>query len=1013
MKLEIVTGVTIFESCRNVIRKIDKDDLTTDFIVIVPDRFTLQAEDLVFKTLGIQSTFNVNVMGMSGFASKLLQAEGVEVNSISQLESLIVVKQIIDKNMDKLNYYKRNSVYLCDEMTKLIRQLKSSLISPEELVYTGERKALQKKTQDIALVYKEYQKEIAGRVDSTDLLLKFSEVAEKSSYLDNSVVIFAGFDSFSSANYSVIKTCVEKAKSVFVGCQKSLNIGNEYIYEKDIIEKLSRLANDIGITIDVCSPITDLNKEQKAIAENLFNVKTSLEGSDYFYSFAKGNIKEEVENIANIIKYATYRGARYRDFSIACNLSKYSDTIERIFTERGISFYLDSSLGCQQSILVKLIKKILLIKNRNFLKEDLLYLLSSDLLTIENRKELIAFCNEKDIHGEKTYKYLNISPFKEYIKNLEKCKSSHDFCCFVREIIDNCSDNYQNYLTMLENEKFLKEKNIEEQVVDVINTSLEVIEKLCGEISVKEFVDLLDVAIGGVEISALPSFCDCVFVGDATNSYFCENNNLVVLGTTSGELPVSSSDCGLLTDKDISCITTKSKIEPTIKMVNRRNRFKVFNLLTLAKENLIISYRVQDDDGNGVEKASFVKDLDKIFPQNDLKSAGERDNDEMLLLTTGGSKNSALLELYKRINERQFNDATASLQKVLDVDLKKMELNRSKLNIDCSKLYFPKNRFSVTQLENEFFACPFRHFVSKGLKLQEKPSVDLKINELGSFYHKLFENFVDRNKNRMKEIADEEIDVFLKEQLPMLFDNERIEFLENAELEIKHIYRTAKQLLSRVVYESKNSSFKPYLLETVIEDHSSFRIKDQNIRMIGKVDRIDRCGDLYRIIDYKTGKITSDLLSDEYYGKKLQLFLYSKALRNKNLDISGVYYFNAKSENKKDFVLKGVTLDKEDVIRHIDSRLYDSEIKTSDIISVKREKDGKFTYKSLSKEEFDQTEAYAYEITQSALDAIADGKISPLPYEKACRFCKYRGICLYDAKRGVRKLTALSEEGEK
>ena len=40
--------------------------------------------------------------------------------------------------------------------------------------------------------------------------------------------------------------------------------------------------------------------------------------------------------------------------------------------------------------------------------------------------------------------------------------------------------------------------------------------------------------------------------------------------------------------------------------------------------------------------------------------------------------------------------------------------------------------------------------------------------------------------------------------------------------------------------------------------------------MKGKIDRVDECGEYKRIIDYKTGDISSDLAS-VYYGKKIQL----------------------------------------------------------------------------------------------------------------------------------------------
>ena len=72
MKIKLVEGATAFEAAINTLQYVDAKDLTKDNLVVVPDTFSMQAENLLFDVLGTKSVFNARVVGISKLASSIL-----------------------------------------------------------------------------------------------------------------------------------------------------------------------------------------------------------------------------------------------------------------------------------------------------------------------------------------------------------------------------------------------------------------------------------------------------------------------------------------------------------------------------------------------------------------------------------------------------------------------------------------------------------------------------------------------------------------------------------------------------------------------------------------------------------------------------------------------------------------------------------------------------------------------------------------------------------------------------
>ena len=180
---------------------------------------------------------------------------------------------------------------------------------------------------------------------------------------------------------------------------------------------------------------------------------------------------------------------------------------------------------------------------------------------------------------------------------------------------------------------------------------------------------------------------------------------------------------------------------------------------------------------------------------------------------------------------------------------------------------------------------------------------------------------------------------------------------------------------------------------------------DDNTTLYGKVDRIDVDGEYYRVIDYKTGKV-DDTDAGLYYGLKLQLYLYSLAVKDKVL--AGLYYFDVqdeydkKGEAKKPY-LKGKTLNVMDAVLSQDSSLKE-EGKSAflPITIVEGEIKGASDEKTIS-----ALVDYAKIMCKNAVENMKEGVIVPSPVESACKHCKFMSMCnvLDKDKRKINKIS--------
>lgn len=1004
MKLCLFTNATILDATKDMLRSIDKSDFSQEHIVVVPDKYSLQAEKTILELLG-DSLFNVRVLGLTKLASEILSEMGVKCEVVSEGESLLLTQKAIDEVAENFKVFKRGDFGFCQEMNKLISQLKSSCVESGELAIDAQGLS-GGKYHDIKLVYDKYNEFLGGRLDANGKLLLASRFAKQDALKDKHYY-FGYFEAFTAEGYKLLDSLVKFAQSVSFACASPLSLGNDYLYEKDIKEKLIKLASANGAMVSVKKGEENFSPIKNALLRGVMSYeKIKLANNGFFTLLGASGIEEEVSFVAKTIFYLLNKGYKYSDMAIfVSDLVKYQNTIKREFDMFNFIYFLDSPLPADNTLLVRALESLFAVAGQGYQKEHLISLLSNPIL---KSQPLVQKVLAKDISGKRAYKiYLSKDfTYNWFFDEFDSCGSVKDYSCLTRKFLSAVKDDFDRFWAE-QDEEYLKEESINVQAFDLTSDSLDLLEKYDSLINADEFVFRLTSLLKMTDLSSAPSYIDGLSVGDATSSSMEGKKIVFILGGQ--DLPCQVSEGGLLSDDELK-ENVKKEISPSLRMINRRNRFKLFSLLATAQERLILTYQTLNDEGKKNEIPSYMASLNEIFSQREEKLSAFLEAGTLSLSgrkLQAGNKANFIQENYAMLSSEDKEKLAISAQLPFEG-----KSNRLQLADNSEDLFFPDKRFSASQLET-YFSCPFKHFVRYGLSIKDNDQKDFSPADIGNICHKMAELFVERVgsersliENNDKTMRESAIKGFVNEKFAYVLTSlnlqEKLNECEDKKQIEKFLRNYLISFLKDVARELVHSALTPLAPEKAVS-----QITLSSLSLKGRADRVDAGKGFFKIVDYKTGK-TKDILKELYYGNKLQLFLYADAIEKETgLTAGGVFYFNAKfeygiSEDDKK-LLKGLARNDESFIPLLDYDI-DAEGKSS-IVSIEKSsnlKKGPYKGRAVASEDFSLYQRYALNVASQGLKEIKEGYIEPKPSLGACERCSYRGICLYNSGRGER-----------
>lgn len=1004
---QVVADIAPFVSC-----------FEEDQIIIVPDRYSLITEKLVFEKLGISSTLNIKVMGINRFASLILQKQNAMPKSMSNNGALIALGKAVYEEKDNFKFFPKSNidVSFLQQIKNTISQLKTSEVTPEQL-----EKLADDKIHDIYLIYKNYEEKQKTGVDLADFLDVFIQNIEKASF-ENTRIYFAFFDSMTSQGLSIVNLLLKKAKSVefALACPQPQQ-KNKFIYDTSLEGNLKNLVREAGVEIEE-KIVTSSNFVSNFISNNIYLSNPQNINIKNFANFWECSTADaQFEAVAREIKSHVVLGGRYSDCVVGVGaLDESYCMIKRIFEDYEIPCFFDVDITLAQTKPIEFLNLVFELLEENDM--SILYdIVSNRYANLDGceRSEICEFLDkykfvdrDLDLHklenedDEKTYEKIKniLNVITPHYIDKNGCVLGCDFVGFLRNIFDafdmqKTTQKMRDYHLEngdLENQKIYEK--IDEKIEDILNVFEE--ETKNEKLAFSEFVVLLNNVFESVKLSVVPLGVDQVFVGDVSKSFFENGKIFFLCGANQDKMPDFQKDVGLISDKDIARFSGKVKIDPTIRTINLRKRLKLCSVLSIPKQKLIVSWVALGDDGKKLTESTFVLGLVKMFAESVQKIgfAGEIQSEDFAKQISNPRRAKRQLINYLLSPNIQSAENYNSLFYLLSKNDSKIEqivsqINRKNTikNLSNSDILLKKKRFSVSGLET-YAQCPFKYYVEKGLGITEKRPIDLDPILTGNIVHFVLEKYFSakqtKDPERFVEFAFGELSK--KTEYAVLFGYKKFKY------GLDRLKKECVKTIKDIVDNQSVSKFKISNLEFVVRG-DGFDEELTDLAFFGVVDRIDRLDDKAIVIDYKTGKVDRSS-KNFYYGNKIQIFVYCRALE-KFCGLKTVGAFYAPISNKKlKKKYEGYLLEGE--LENFDPDYsVDGGVLGLNLTSKKQPKKTK-NFVLVNENNFENRKNYAVEIMKTNLRNIKAGFINCSPQRdginQTCDNCKFLGVCQFD-----------------
>lgn len=334
----------------------------------------------------------------------------------------------------------------------------------------------------------------------------------------------------------------------------------------------------------------------------------------------------------------------------------------------------------------------------------------------------------------------------------------------------------------------------------------------------------------------------------------------------------------------------------------------LFYRLFHQAENIFVLYNTEPDELGGGEKSRFILQI-----QQELAQANPQAEITDMVFAIDPPPAITEAEIVIEKNEH-------ILQKLEEI-LATSGLSPSALNtyINCSLQYY------------------FRYIA--GLREQEDMEENLEAATIGSAVHHALEKIYGEKAGAVVSVEFIEtqlkdklrIENLVREHLSKRFDNESLSTGKNLLL-LKVCIKLTEEFLK---HEKKNieqlnnagGDLKIEMLEEKLEH--SINVNGKDIKVAGRVDRIESAGGIVQIADYKTSKYSSvpvlneetweELTANPRYSKPVQLLVYAwlyKSKYGKDVPVrSGIYWLRESNKaldtvriSKTDDVLDSETI---------------------------------------------------------------------------------------------------------
>ncbi len=597
------------------------ENIKGEALVIVPDQYTLVAEEQALKYTGQDCLFDIEILSMSRLGLRLLTEQGTEsVNMLDKYGRFMLLTRIIKEHSGDFEIFRRSAgkqafTTMLSDFISEFKQQECTLDEIAAMLNEGDTdKILRAKLEELRGVTEAYEEAVSGRyTDAEDYISRYIEAIGQSQMIRSKNIWIYGYDSItpkftramlelSAAAHSVnfilnrsdfgldeemermLRTkCREQ--NVQLSCEE---IGPEYVMRKS--ETVRRIEH--GLWND---SLTDSER-----AEN-----TGFDADDLTVVCAANPYYEAESAAAYIWHLVRDLGYRMRDIQVIANgEDSLHPVIKRVFAEYGLPLFMDSARDITDTAPVSFIVDLLwfLVHGMNsqylfaLLKTGLAGVSSEDVEDLENYARTYHirgsmwsrdFRYGEETLGAEAFRALNdlrsdvmgkIGELRELCtpgskSSSEKAAGADDTSSTDNHCVSDFTDRFRGYLeevwhlseaveSMTDEEDALGFHDEAQRTRESYAKAIELLDQvneIMGDspFELAEFTEIYVAGLTNVEVGVIPPAADGLSVGTMIRTRPRPVRAAVVLGANEGVLPMQPSPEGLFSVDEKEYFRTK------------------------------------------------------------------------------------------------------------------------------------------------------------------------------------------------------------------------------------------------------------------------------------------------------------------------------------------------------------------------------------------------------------------------------------------------------------------------
>ncbi|MDR1992861.1 MAG: ATP-dependent helicase [Nitrososphaerota archaeon] len=861
------------------------------------------ADELKVRVNGLlKKPEDLNVSTFHSFCNQVIQDNILSTKLNANFKIITDTAQLVYfvKNINSFGIeyleFNHEPYTLAEEMKKFISRCKDELVSPEDLqlyIETHDQTALDEESQedinnlkDILKIYKAYElyKLQNNMLDFGDLLcIVYNILMSKPLILRNYQEKFNYIivDEFQDTNYIQLQIVHLIAKQH--GHITVVGDDDQSIYKfrgahlTNIAEFKKMFPTFIEKTIEHNYRST---KKIVAVTNTLIENNPERTPKKLFTNNPDGE-KISVVELSNDVSQANYilevtkellKKNLPQEIAILCRRRTSAEPIIKAFKKHGLLFNFVGATGFFQEPLIKDVTA--------FLK-----VISNPL---ENNIELIRILNRHnydikqiDICKFNTYAEQNGLSLYETFDHLNKLSVDKLKFLIVKQTLSNIMNNKKSLHTLdlvhtiLFEQEFYKyelalKNNHHMQLLNQFYTFAEEFNNIYPDNTLETFIDYLSVA-SNFDIAQEDINDKAVTISTIHGVKGMQYPTVIIPDASERKLPTTHQKDKFTIPSKLLKGVRSTYNDKELHIQEERRLFYV--ALSRAKEKIILTYakrygenKTDSKPSRFLQEITYQQNTDITFQQIDPKEIPTEptaiDNQVQTKL---------LHQIMTNLTVGRFNEAIENVLLFAKTTNKNIDLQTEIINnikepnysaLKCTTeqpLTIPPNHvFSVSQFVG-YKKCPRLYYYRHVMKIPEKPRYYF---DFGSTLHNIAERLTRMQKQKQP------IDETVAETLLAKFWNPRG---YKTKIDEKRDYEEAKEILR--VFLAEQSKNKAEILD--IERWFETTVGDVRIR--GRIDRIDKEGAGLTVIDYKTSKKAPSIAELK---KDMQLLVYVLAVRN-------------------------------------------------------------------------------------------------------------------------------------